>query len=704
MLDAVDAPTGRMPVVVGNGFGGVLLHEAVGHGLEADAIQKRASIYAGRLGDKLRRRRRHRLRRRPPRRTRGARDGIDDEGTPTQRTTIIEDGELTSYLYDLVRARKDGVASTGNGRRESFRHIPVPRMTNTFFAPGRRRAADELIAGVERGLYAVSFGGGQVEPATGDFVFGVSEGYLIEDGKVTAPVRGATLIGNGIEALAGDRRDRRRPGHRHGLLRQGRPARAPPASASRTCASARAHGRRARRRERPRRPRGRRAPRGRRRAGRRRGRRRGLGRALDRAPDPRLRRQRREPDRRHERRRRRPRVHRRPGRLRVRHRHERRRACASSAAAAHAAAAIADADEYAGLPDDVGRDRRSRASRSPELAGWSTEQKIELAIAIERAARAHEGISQVEDTVYSDGEGAVALANSRGFAGSYEATSAWAYCSAFAGEGADLMTGAGRRHRPRPRRAIDPRGGRRRGGRARARAASARASRRAAAARSCSTRSSPRRSSASSAGCCRPTPCSAAARCSPTGRATRSRPPLLRVADDGTDPGGLRERAVRRRGLAAPPDPADRGRPAGHVPLRRAHGAARRPRDDRQRRARLVPDAAGRRARRTWWSSPATRRSTSSSRAAGDGLYVTDVAGLHSGVNPVSGTFSVGATGRLIEGGELAAPVREITIASDLVTMLKGVQAVGSQPAGCRSEAASRRCRCCSSEMTVSGS
>jgi TldD protein len=200
MLDAVDAPTGRMPVVVGNGFGGVLLHEAVGHGLEADAVQKRASIYAGRLGDKLadsgvtayddgRRA------------NEWGSDGIDDEGTPTQRTTILEDGTLTSYLYDLIRAGKDGVESTGNGRRESFRYMPVPRMTNTFFAPGEA-SQDDLIAGVERGLYAVSFGGGQVEPATGDFVFGVSEGYLIEDGRVTAPVRGATLIGNGVEALA----------------------------------------------------------------------------------------------------------------------------------------------------------------------------------------------------------------------------------------------------------------------------------------------------------------------------------------------------------------------------------------------------------------------------------------------------------------------------------------------------------------------
>jgi TldD protein len=199
MLDARGAPTGRLPVVVGNGFGGVLLHEAVGHGLEADAVQKRASVYAGRMGEQLA----------PDFVTAyddGSRtgawgsDGVDDEGTPTQRTTILENGRLTSYLYDLVRARKDGAESTGNGRRESFRHLPVPRMTNTFFAPGEA-SVDDLIEGVERGLYAVSFGGGQVEPATGDFVFGVSEGYLIEGGKVTAPVRGATLIGNGLEAL-----------------------------------------------------------------------------------------------------------------------------------------------------------------------------------------------------------------------------------------------------------------------------------------------------------------------------------------------------------------------------------------------------------------------------------------------------------------------------------------------------------------------
>jgi TldD protein len=198
-LDAVPAPAGLMPVVVGNGFGGVLLHEAVGHGLEADAIQKGASVYAGRIGEQL-----------APEfvnafddgRKPGewGTDGIDDEGMPTQQIPILQDGVLQSFLHDRRSAQKDGVLSTGNGRRESFRHLPVPRMTNTYFAPGDAEVED-LIAQAGDGLYAVSFGGGQVEPATGDFVFGVSEGYLIEGGKVTKPVTGATLTGNGLNVL-----------------------------------------------------------------------------------------------------------------------------------------------------------------------------------------------------------------------------------------------------------------------------------------------------------------------------------------------------------------------------------------------------------------------------------------------------------------------------------------------------------------------
>ena len=199
LLDADPAPAGAMPVVVGGGFGGVLFHEMTGHGLEADHIQKGASVYEGKLGEHVAQ---PHLGAYDDGRLPGewGTDGIDDEGTPTQKTAVIHEGRITSYLYDLVRARKDGSHSTGNGRRESFRHLPIPRMTNTYIAPGEG-TPEELIAEVERGFYAVSFAGGQVDPTTGDFVFGVSEGYLIEGGEVTKPCRGATLIGNCLDAL-----------------------------------------------------------------------------------------------------------------------------------------------------------------------------------------------------------------------------------------------------------------------------------------------------------------------------------------------------------------------------------------------------------------------------------------------------------------------------------------------------------------------
>jgi TldD protein len=199
LLGADPAPAGEMTVVVGGGFGGVLFHEMTGHGLEADAVQKGASVYAGKMGEKV-----------AQPLLNAYDDGvmphewgtgaIDDEGTPCHKTAVIQQGELTSYLYDRLRARRDGVDSTGNGRRASFRDLPIPRMTNTYIEPGDADP-QEIIAEVDKGFYAVSFGGGQVEPATGDFVFGVSEGYLIEGGKVTKPCRGATLIGNCLQAL-----------------------------------------------------------------------------------------------------------------------------------------------------------------------------------------------------------------------------------------------------------------------------------------------------------------------------------------------------------------------------------------------------------------------------------------------------------------------------------------------------------------------
>jgi TldD protein len=200
LLGADPAPAETMAVVVGGGFGGVLFHEMTGHGLEADAVQKGASVYADKLGEKVA----------EPLLTayddgrlphEWGTNAIDDEGTPSRKTTVIEEGRISSYLYDLTRARRDEVASTANGRRESFRHLPIPRMTNTYIAPGEADP-EQLIGELDRGFYAVSFAGGQVQPATGDFVFGVSEGYLIENGEVTRPCRGATLIGNCLEALA----------------------------------------------------------------------------------------------------------------------------------------------------------------------------------------------------------------------------------------------------------------------------------------------------------------------------------------------------------------------------------------------------------------------------------------------------------------------------------------------------------------------
>ncbi len=198
-LEAVDAPAGEMPVVLGPGWPGVLLHEAVGHGLEGDFNRKGTSVYSGRIGEQVA----------SPLCTivddgslpgrRGSLN-VDDEGVPTRCTTLIENGILVGYLQDKHNARLMGMTPTGNGRRESFAHLPMPRMTNTLMLAGDSDPG-EIIASVERGLYAVNFGGGQVDITSGKFVFSASEAYLIENGKVTAPVKGATLIGNGPEAM-----------------------------------------------------------------------------------------------------------------------------------------------------------------------------------------------------------------------------------------------------------------------------------------------------------------------------------------------------------------------------------------------------------------------------------------------------------------------------------------------------------------------
>jgi TldD protein len=188
-----------MPVVIGSGGGGVLFHEACGHGLEADLVGKGASVFKGRKGELVA----SPLVTLVDDGTMGEEWGcfaVDDEGTPAGRNVLIEDGVLTDYMYDFLRSRKEGRARSGNGRRQSYQHLPMVRMTNTYLMAGKDDP-DEILASTDKGVYIKSLGGGQVNTATGDFVFGMSEAYLIEDGKITEPLREGNLIGNGPQVL-----------------------------------------------------------------------------------------------------------------------------------------------------------------------------------------------------------------------------------------------------------------------------------------------------------------------------------------------------------------------------------------------------------------------------------------------------------------------------------------------------------------------
>ncbi len=198
-LNAVPAPAGTMTVVLGNGWPGILLHEAIGHGLEGDFNRKGSSAFSGRVGQRVAAKGVTVVDDGTIKDRRGSLN-VDDEGNRTQCTTLIEDGILKGYLQDSMNARLMKVAPTGNGRRESFAHVPMPRMTNTYMLGGDK-APEEIIRSVKKGLYAKNFGGGQVDITSGKFVFSASEAYLIEDGKITRPVKGATLIGNGPDAL-----------------------------------------------------------------------------------------------------------------------------------------------------------------------------------------------------------------------------------------------------------------------------------------------------------------------------------------------------------------------------------------------------------------------------------------------------------------------------------------------------------------------
>jgi len=199
-LAARPAPSGTMPVVIGPGGGGVLFHEACGHGLEADLVAKGASVFANRIGERVA----------DPRITL-VDDGtmaeewgcfaVDDEGSVAQRNVLIEDGILTDYMWDLLRSRKEGRPRSGNGRRQSYKHLPMVRMTNTYVLAGPDEP-DDIVASTPNGVYVAHLGGGQVNTATGDFVFGMTEAYLIEDGQITEPIREGNLIGNGPAVLA----------------------------------------------------------------------------------------------------------------------------------------------------------------------------------------------------------------------------------------------------------------------------------------------------------------------------------------------------------------------------------------------------------------------------------------------------------------------------------------------------------------------
>ncbi len=199
ILHADYSPSGKMPVIIDNGFGGVIFHEACGHGLEATSVAKGNSVFAGKIGEMI-----------ASPIVSAVDDGtipndwgtsnIDDEGTPTKRNLLIENGILKGYMIDKLNGRRMGMTSTGSGRRESYKYAPTSRMTNTFILAGKSKL-EEMIASIDKGIYAKYMGGGSVNPATGNFNFAVMEGYLIENGKITSPVRGATLIGTGTEVL-----------------------------------------------------------------------------------------------------------------------------------------------------------------------------------------------------------------------------------------------------------------------------------------------------------------------------------------------------------------------------------------------------------------------------------------------------------------------------------------------------------------------
>ena len=372
---------------------------------------------------------------------------------------------------------------------------------------------------------------------------------------------------------------------------------------------------------------------------------------------------------------------------------------AEIARGARESAEVADEDEHAGLPDENGSSEVDGLA-SPGLAAWSTERKVALALAIERAARAREGVTQVENAVYSDSEGSVALANSRGFAASYSATRAWAYASAFAGEGADLMTGLGVGLGRDPD-ALDPEAI---GGEAAERALAL------VGARQPESRRCPvvldsfvAASFVGFIGSMLSADAVQRGRSLFAGHEGEEvAAPALAIADDGAAEGGPASAPFDGEGSPTRRTPlVEGGRLLGYLyDVRSARRAGKATTGNAGRSSYRSPPAVG---TTNLVLETGSEDLDGLVRLAGEGLYVTDVAGLHSGVNPVSGTFSVGASGRLIEGGELGAPVRELTIASDFLSMLRAVRAVGAEARWVPFGGSVRAAPVLIGEMSVSG-
>ena len=666
-LDARPAPSGSMPVVIQQGTGGVLFHEACGHGLEADLVGKGASVYKGKTGQLVA----------SPLVTvvdDGTMAGewgtlsIDDEGHRTQRNVLIEDGVLTDYMWDFLRSRKEGRAPSGNGRRQSYMHLPMVRMTNTFVTDGDSDPAD-IISTTEQGVYVAKLGGGQVNTASGDFVFGMTEAYLIENGEITAPLREANLIGNGPAGAARHRPGRQRLRHgrpRH--VRQGRPGRAGrhrPADAARRRAHRRRDG--------------------------------GMSAELQVLADKVV-------------------AQAQAGEqieayvsrggetevrvydgevehfvsaqsegIGVRVIRDGRTGFAYAGtldpgavdevlAEARDNVAFGTVDEWAGLAEPDGVPRTEQPLWNDELAAFPTERKIELAKELERLTLAADRRVRVDDANYADAWGEVAVATTTGIRESGRENGCYVSVSSLADDGDETQTGFGFSVARQPggfdldKAAND---------------AADRATRLLGATKPASKRLTVVLDPFVTAQFLGVISSTLNGESVVKGRSLfRDRlgeqvaADIVTLVDDPTNPEAYTATDVDGEGLAA----------RRNVLIDRRRVAAVRARHYSARRAGTVSTGNATRAGFAGTPGvgclalqlqPGTRSQVELIADVDDGLLVQSVAGLHSGVNPVSGDFSTGASGMLITNGTVGAPVRELTIASTLQRMLLDIVEIG---------------------------